>query len=455
MIDSRITAYRDAASAMAEGNFDVQLPLEPGVDEIGQLGQALRTLGDRLEEKFLELAELARVTERANAGLLLDEVLDDVYESFRPLIPYDRIGFSLIDDDKATVWARWARSEAEEMRITKGFSAPLEGSSLQRIIDTGEPRILNDLPGYLADHPCSESTQLIVEEGMHSSLTCPLIALGKPIGFMFFSSMRPGTYRNVHVELFLQIARQLSLIVEKSRIYQELLDLNELKDRFLGMAAHDLRNPLNAVQGYVYLLESGHFGEVTEKQKEVLGRVMTQSLGMLKLIEDLLDVNVIESGHLTLEIRPVDPVPHLEEAVQAANLLAADKSISVELEVDGSLPRVLADPKRISQVLGNLLSNAVKYSHPDTRVTLRASERDGVVDVSVIDQGQGIPAEEMETLFTDFGRTSVRPTGEESSTGLGLAIVKRIVEAHGGAVFVRSEVGRGSTFSFTLPLADA
>lgn len=455
MIDSRITAYRDAASAMAEGNFDVQLPLEPGVDEIGQLGQALRTLGDRLEEKFLELAELARVTERANAGLLLDEVLDDVYESFRPLIPYDRIGFSLIDDDKATVWARWARSEAEEMRITQGFSAPLEGSSLQRIIDTGEPRILNDLPGYLADHPCSESTQLIVEEGMHSSLTCPLIALGKPIGFMFFSSMRPGTYRNVHVELFLQIARQLSLIVEKSRIYQELLDLNELKDRFLGMAAHDLRNPLNAVQGYVYLLESGHFGEVTEKQKEVLGRVMTQSLGMLKLIEDLLDVNVIESGHLTLEITPVDPVPHLEEAVQAANLLAADKSISVELEVDGSLPRVLADPKRISQVLGNLLSNAVKYSHPDTRVTLRASERDGVVDVSVIDQGQGIPAEEMETLFTDFGRTSVRPTGEESSTGLGLAIVKRIVEAHGGAVFVRSEVGRGSTFSFTLPLADA
>lgn len=455
MIDSRIPAYRDAASAMAEGDFDVQLPLEPGVDEIGQLGQALQTLGDRLEEKFLELAELARVTERANAGLLLDEVLDDVYESFRPLIPYDRIGFSLIDDDKATVWARWARSEAEEMRITQGFSAPLEGSSLQRIIDTGEPRILNDLPGYLADHPCSESTQLIVEEGMHSSLTCPLIALGKPIGFMFFSSMRPGTYRNVHVELFLQIARQLSLIVEKSRIYQELLDLNELKDRFLGMAAHDLRNPLNAVQGYVYLLESGHFGEVTEKQKEVLGRVMTQSLGMLKLIEDLLDVNVIESGHLTLEIRPVDPVPHLEEAVQAANLLAADKSISVELEVDGSLPRVLADPKRISQVLGNLLSNAVKYSHPDTRVTLRASERDGVVDVSVIDQGQGIPAEEMETLFTDFGRTSVRPTGEESSTGLGLAIVKRIVEAHGGAVFVRSEVGRGSTFSFTLPLADA
>lgn len=455
MTDSRITAYRAAASAMAEGDFDVQLPFEPGIDEIGQLGQALQTLGDRLEEKFLELAELARVTERANAGLLLDEVLDDVYESFRPLIPYDRIGLSLIDDDKETVSARWARSEAEEMRLTQGFSAPLAGSSLQKIIDTEEPRILNDLPAYLADHPHSESTELIVEEGMRSSLTCPLIALGKPVGFMFFSSMRPGTYRNVHAELFLQIAGQLSLIVEKSRIYQELLDLNELKNRFLGMAAHDLRNPLNAVHGYVYLLECGHFGEVTEKQKEVLGRVKAHALGSLKLIEDLLDVSAIESGHLTLEITPVDAVQQLEEAVQTANLLAADKSISVELEVDGSLPRVLADPKRISQVLGNLLSNAVKYSHPDTRVTLRASEQNGMVDVSVIDQGQGIPTEEMETLFTDFGRTSVRPTGEESSTGLGLAIVKRIVEAHGGAVFVRSKVGRGSTFSFTLPLADA
>ena len=239
---------------------------------------------------------------QVNAGLVLHEVLDHVYDSFRSIIPYDRIGFSLIEEKDTSVRAHWARSAAPEMKLCAGYSAPLQGSSLQTIIDTGRPRILNDLRQYLADHPDSESTALIVEEGMRSSLTCPLIALGKPIGFMFFSSMRPHTYADLHVELFLQIAGQLAVIVEKSRLYQQLLELNDLKNKFLGMAAHDLRSPLGVVNGLVRLMMQGKLGEAAEAQLGIMQRMDDICRNMLDLIDDLLDISAIESGRLHLEL---------------------------------------------------------------------------------------------------------------------------------------------------------
>jgi signal transduction histidine kinase len=455
--DRRLHAYEEAARAMAQGQFDVQLPSEPGVDDdVSRLGSALVTLGSSLEQRFKQLQRVVQVTEEINAGLLLDEILNDVYESFKDIIPYDRIGFSFIEkgDTGEVLRARWARSEAPVMKITGGFWAPMKGSSLEEIVRTGEPRILNDLEEYLADHPDSSSTRLMVEEGMLSSLTCPLVANGKPVGFMFFSSMEKETYRNAHIALFQEIAGQLSLIVEKSRLYQELVELNELKNKFMGMAAHDLRNPLNAIEGYLFLLGKGHFGEVTEEQTEIITKVRSQGHTMVELLEDLLDVNVIQSGHLKLEPVSTCLQTLLEAEVDTAKPMAADKSIQLQLAVSQEPIQVLADPHRIGQVLANLISNAVKYSHKETSTTIRALTHDGFAYIAIEDQGQGIPPEEVVKLFTEFGRTSVRPTGDERSTGLGLAIVKRIVEAHGGTVSVESTVGVGSTFHFTLPLAE-
>ncbi len=456
MMDARISAYVEAAQAMATGRFDVDLPLDPHPeDDVARLGIALRYLAANMERRFQEMEELVRVTEKVNAGLLLDEILHHVYESFRAILPYDRIGFSLIEEGPGgpVVRARWARTEAPRPRIGVGYWAPLSGSSLANLIRTGRPRVLNDLEAYLDAHPGSEATRLIVEEGMRSSLTCPLLANGKPVGFMFFSSMEKDTYRDVHVELFLEIAGQLSLIVEKSRLYQELVELNELKNRFLGMAAHDLRNPLNAIQGYLFLLEKGHFGEVTTPQREILRKLQGQGHAMLELVEELLDVNVIQSGHLELHPIPTDLRALLEDGLEAIRPMAEDKGIRLGIEAPAGPIPVLADPHRVDQILANLLSNAVKYSHPGGSATLRAHALEGVVSVSVEDQGQGIPREEVEKLFTEFGRTTVRPTGGERSTGLGLAIVKRIVEAHGGFVSVESTVGKGSIFRFTLPRA--
>jgi hypothetical protein len=173
---------------------------------------------------------------------------------------------------------------------------------------------------------------------------------------------------------------------------------------------------------------------------------------MLNLLDDLLDVSAIEAGQLELDIHPVDVAAYLRDVHSANAMLARAKDIKLALDLAPDLPAVNMDTNRINQVINNLITNAIKFSFPKTVITLCARAAQSEMSISVQDQGQGIPADEMGKLFTDFGRTSVRPTGGEKSTGLGLAIVKRMVEAHGGRIWVDSQVGVGSTFTFALPL---
>jgi len=195
-------------------------------DDVGKLGQELMRLAGVLERRFQEASKIIEISDAISAGLLLDDVLHRVYETFASVIPYNRIGCALLDDENAVLSACWARSDVSTIMIGQGYSAPMSGSSLQQILETGRPRILNDLEAYLADHAGSASTRAIVAEGMRSSLTCPLVAQGKAVGFLFFSSMHKDTYRDVHQGVFVRLAGQLSVLIEKSRLYQNLLDVN-------------------------------------------------------------------------------------------------------------------------------------------------------------------------------------------------------------------------------------
>ncbi len=201
-----------------------------------------------------EIKQLSEVTTKINAGLLLDDICQQIYDLFKAIIPYNRIGLSLIEENGAVVRARWSKSEASQISISTGYSQPLQGSSLENIIKTRRPRIINDLEEYFIHHPNSQSTKDILKEGVRSSLTCPLISREKNIGFLFFSSFELNTYKDEHTELYEQIAGQIAIVIEKARLYQELIELNNLKNKFLGIAAHDLRNPLNAVIGFSELL---------------------------------------------------------------------------------------------------------------------------------------------------------------------------------------------------------
>ncbi len=222
--DDRIPRYIEATEALRDGQFGVEVPVAGANDDVDRLGAALRDLSVSLERRRREVSELDAVSRRIGAGILLDDVLAEFYEEAREIFPYDRIGFSLLEDGDRVVRARWARSDLGPLRLGKGYAAELAGSSLETILRTGRPRIINDLVAYLAAKPTSESTRLVVEEGVRSSLTCPLVANGVPIGFMFFSSSRPNAYADAHVEAYQRIAGQLSVIVEKGRLVSELAE---------------------------------------------------------------------------------------------------------------------------------------------------------------------------------------------------------------------------------------
>ncbi|MFO0952155.1 MAG: diguanylate cyclase [Isosphaeraceae bacterium] len=194
----------------------------PLASELTEFLAALHGTIRTVERNYEQQRRLREVTTLANAGLWLDDIMAHVYEAFRPLIPYDRIGLALLEDDGRALRARWARSNARVVRLKVGYAAAMEGSSLRGVLQSGQPRVLSDLTDYLAAHPGSAPTRLMVEEGMRSSLTCPLTAMGKPVGFLFFSSRVSGTYAHAHVETFLQISEQISVIVEKARMYEEL-----------------------------------------------------------------------------------------------------------------------------------------------------------------------------------------------------------------------------------------
>lgn len=224
--DKLIAEYQAAIRAMREGRFGMPVPVDHA-DEIGKLGHDLNELAQELERKFNEASKLRKISEEVTAGLFLNDVLNRVYDNFRSVIPYNRIGCALLRDENRMLTAYWEKSDAAKMKLKSGFTAPMAGSSLQHIIDTGLPRILNDLEAHLADHPASVSTKLLLAEGMHSNFTCPLIAQDKPIGFLFFTSMEKNTYKDIHQGVFLQIAGQLSILIEKSRLYQQLYELNQ------------------------------------------------------------------------------------------------------------------------------------------------------------------------------------------------------------------------------------
>jgi two-component system OmpR family sensor kinase len=231
----------------------------------------------------------------------------------------------------------------------------------------------------------------------------------------------------------------------------ELTRLNDQKSQFLGMAAHDLRNPLEVILTYSDFLMEEAAPSLPPEQAAFISTIRSSSEFMLRLVEDLLDLSRIEAGKLELDLERVDLGALVERNVALNGVLAAKKGTEVRL-VRGDGPfEMVVDSSKIEQVLNNLIGNAVKFSPPGSTVEVRLDRDAQRVRLAVADQGPGVPADEMDKLFRPFERTRVRSAGGEKSTGLGLALVKRIVEGHQGEIGVESEPGRGATFRVSLP----
>ena len=234
----------------------------------------------------------------------------------------------------------------------------------------------------------------------------------------------------------------------------QLRELNNQKNEFLGMAAHDLRNPIAVIQNSSLILSRYSSENLSEKQKEFLKKIYDTSKFMLELLNSLLDISKIESGKLELEKTKNDYPEFVRRNIEFNRFFATEKNISIESALSDDIPPVDFDRNKIEQVLNNLISNAIKYSHPNTTIRIEVLKDKDFVVTKVIDQGQGIPENELPHVFKAFQKASAKPTAGEKSTGLGLAIVKKIVEGHQGIIGVESEVGKGSNFFFRLPLLD-
>lgn len=239
---------------------------------------------------------------------------------------------------------------------------------------------------------------------------------------------------------------------ELAKKNQELAFLNNEKNRFLGMAAHDLRTPLDVISGYSELLRDDSPSISPDERGAMLDSIGESVNYMLNLVNELLDYTKIESGTIRLNLQHASIGEVLKRALELVNPLALRKQIEIEIEMADALPEISIDVHRFSQVIVNLMTNAIKFSPPGSLVKIRVVQGDNIMRLEVIDSGQGIPAEELGGLFSPFSQTSVKPTGGEKSIGLGLLIVKRIVTAHHGQVSVKSQEGHGSTFAVELPL---
>ena len=396
---------------------------------------------------------LGEVSSKLSRGQEFRDILDFLFDSLGLIIPYDRIGIALIDETNPDqLCSIWQKSILPMTYLGVGYTAPIKGSSLEEILETGQPRIINDLIEHDREHPNSYSTELMLKEGIRSSLTCPLRSNGEPMGIVFFSSSHPNTYKDEHIEIYSTIADELSVLVEQARLKKWFH--SELRLKNVRMLLHDLKNPLNVIQAFLDISQrKPWFQELGEDAKKVFSTLKRNSDFMQELLEELSDLHKLGDKENGMDMREISLVTFIPDVATRAREFSNQKENTITIETGANLPETARfDMTHIHRVIGNLISNASKFSRRGSNIHLAIKRDDNRLVFEVKDEGPGIPKEEQTKLFCEFGRTSVQATEGEKSTGLGLAIAKEIVEKHGGKISCKSEVGVGSTFSFWLPL---
>ena len=254
-----------------------------------------------------------------------------------------------------------------------------------------------------------------------------------------------------------QLERLNSRLEESNRELNEanaqLRELSAMKEEFLALTTHDLRSPLTVISGVINFFTSGRLGELTPEQKNMVEMMERNTQNLIELVNDLLDASKLESGTMRLDATSISLRALIEELREEMQPLAAEKEIALEELVPEDLPQLRADRAKLRRVLVNLVSNALKFTPKGGRVRVSAAREDSFVRVSVSDTGVGIQPDDLRDIFDKYAQARSRATRSEKGTGLGLYITRQLVELHGGKIEVQSEVGKGSTFSFTIPIA--
>jgi len=303
-----------------------------------------------------------------------------------------------------------------------------------------------------------QNRENLIESGIRAILAVPMVREGHLIGCLVVSRNQPGDFPAETIELLRTFATQSALAIQNARLFHEIADksrqlevASQHKSEFLANMSHELRTPLNAILGFSEVLAQGMFGEVNEKQSEYLRDILDSGRHLLSLINDILDLSKIEAGRMELEVSEFDLPQAIQNALTLIRERALRRGIALHHVIDDRVAEIRADERKVKQVLLNLLSNAIKFTPEGGRIDVRAAPADGLVEVSVTDSGVGIAPEDQDAVFEEFRQVGTADKKAEG-TGLGLALSRKFIELHGGRIAVHSQVGAGSTFTFTLPV---
>jgi signal transduction histidine kinase len=462
-----IRALQDGAVAIGAGDLNQKIDVRTG-DELQQLAEQFNRMAAELKESYAGLerkveertAELQTTLERQTAiseilrvisGSMSESqpVFDAIVKNCHTLFPGSRVALGLLHEGRIEVRASVGDTgESYEMAMDRS-------SGLATSIMQARTIHLPDLAQAAQEFP-----RLGALAGQYGSgLFTPLVREGGPCGAI--SVLRPatGVFSDKEVALLQTFSDQAVIGIENVRLFNEIQDksrqleiANRHKSEFLANMSHELRTPLNAIIGFSEVLDERYFGVLNDKQAEYVKDIHSSGRHLLQLINDILDLSKIEAGRMELEVGDFDLPAALQNALTLVRERAQRHSIALGLDVDSRIGTFRADERKFKQIMLNLLSNAVKFTPEGGKVNVAAKLNGSAVEVSVSDTGVGIAPEDQAIVFEEFRQVGRDYTRKAEGTGLGLALTRRFVELHGGAITLASAPGKGSIFTFTLPI---
>jgi len=415
--------------------------------ENARLFEESRTRSLALARTLEEVQALDEVTQAISASLDLRRVLDTVLRHAVRLTKSE--AGMIVEFRRATgTFAGIANVNLspEYLASVERLVVDLDDVVLRKARETGRPFQIPDIE--LARSFLIRDATL--QEGFRGMLIAPIV--GDPLTRGIIVLRRQAArWSDREVEMLAALASQSKIAIDNARLFQQAQAASQAKSHFLATMSHELRTPLNAIIGYTELVQDGTYGEVPPKIGETLDRVEKSGRHLLGLINDVLDLSKIEAGQVTLTLSDYSMREVVHSVAQAVESLAADKHLALKVTVPADLPTGRGDERRLVQVLLNLVGNALKFTEAGS-VEIDAALEDAAFVVSVTDTGPGIAPEDQRKIFEEFQQADTSATRAKGGTGLGLAIARRIVEMHGGRLWLESAPGKGSTFRVRLPV---
>jgi len=485
-ISRPLLELQNSATAIAQGDLEAFIDTSSS-DEIGSLAKDLDVMRDSIKQLFGELSdskdkleeysrtleqqveartqELARSVEELQALGEVSQAVSSTLDLQKVLATIVAHAVELSGTESGAIYEFDEVAEEFQLRATHRMSEELIQAIREAGINlsetavgwAGKKREAVQVPDILQE-PTYPTGEIMKREGFRALLAVPLLREDRLIGGLVVRRRAPGEFQKETVDLLQTFATQSALAIQNARLFREIeskgreLEIaSKHKSDFLANMSHELRTPLNAILGYTELILDKIYGDVPETIQEVLERVEKNGRHLLGLINDVLDLSKIEAGQLALSLDDYSMKEVVHTVVTSVESLAAEKNLELKVSVSPEVAHGKGDQQRISQVFLNLVGNAIKFTEAG-EVRIEATASNDTFVLSVSDTGPGLSEADQQRVFEEFHQVDGSSTRKKGGTGLGLSIAKRIVEMHGGRIWVESTVGKGSTFWFTLPV---